>query len=46
MKEEEFKLDSFIGGWYIPEEICTDLIKFFENKKHRQMFKTIFKKIS
>ena len=32
MKEEEFKLDSFIGGWYIPEEICTDLIKFFENK--------------
>ena len=36
MKEEEFKLDSFIGGWYIPEEICTDLIKFFENKKHRQ----------
>ena len=33
MKEEEFRLDSFIGGWYIPEEICTNLIDFFNNKK-------------
>jgi hypothetical protein len=36
MKEEEFKLDSFIGGWYIPEEVCTNLIEFFNNKKNRQ----------
>ena len=37
MKEEEFRLDSFIGGWYIPEEICTNLIDFFNNKKNRQL---------
>jgi hypothetical protein len=32
MKEEKFKLDSFIGGWYIDEKICDDLISFFEKK--------------
>ena len=36
MKEETFKLDSFIAEVYIPEQICTDLVKFFENKKQRQ----------
>ena len=35
MKEEKFKLDSFIGGWYIDEKICDDLISFFEKNKHR-----------
>ena len=37
MQEEKFKLDSFIGGWYIDPKICKDLIKFYESKKHRQM---------
>ena len=37
MQEEKFKLDSFIGGWYIDTKICKDLIKFYESKKHRQM---------
>jgi len=37
MREEKFKLDTFIGGWYINPKICRDLIKFYESKKHRQM---------
>lgn len=37
MKEEKFKLDSFIGGWYIPEKICDDLIKFFDSHEHRHV---------
>lgn len=36
MKEEKFKLNSFIGGWYIDESICDNLITYFENNKHRQ----------
>jgi len=36
MREEKFKLDTFIGGWYIDSKICRDLIKFYESKKHRQ----------
>ena len=35
MKEETFKLDSFIGGWYIKEKVCDDLITFFESHKYR-----------
>jgi len=37
MKEEKFKLDSFIGGWYIPKKVCANLINFFEKNKHRQV---------
>jgi hypothetical protein len=29
LKEEKYKLESFIGGWYIPESICNDFIKFY-----------------
>ena len=29
-------LDSFIGGWFIDDNICDDIIKFFEASKHRQ----------
>jgi prolyl 4-hydroxylase len=36
MKEEKFKLESFIGGWYISKSICKSLIHFFEKNKHRQ----------
>jgi prolyl 4-hydroxylase len=35
MKEEKYSLESFIGGWYIPKKICTDLINFFEKSKFR-----------
>jgi len=37
LKKEIFKLDSFIGGWYINPKICDDLIKYFDNNKHRQI---------
>ena len=31
MKEHKFSLDSFIGGWYISDSICDDLINYFDN---------------
>jgi hypothetical protein len=37
MKEEKFKLDSFIGGWYINEKTCENIIDFFEKNKSRQV---------
>lgn len=34
MKEFKTSLDSFIGGWYIDEKICDDLIDYYNlNKK-------------
>ena len=32
MNEHIFSLESLIGGWYIPENICDDLINYFEDK--------------
>ena len=29
MKEHDFSKESFKGGWYIPEEVCDNLISFF-----------------
>ena len=34
MIEHEFPYESFIGGWYIPEKICDNLIEFFNINKH------------
>ncbi len=35
MIEHNFPYNSFIGGWYIPETICDNIIKFFnDNKKY------------
>ena len=35
MIEHEFPYESFIGGWYIPEKICDNIIEFFNiNKKN------------
>ena len=34
MKEEKFKKDSFIGGWYIDKNICNELIDIFENNSN------------
>ena len=28
LKEFKFKKDSFIGGWFISEKVCDDLITF------------------
>lgn len=33
MKEFKTPLESFIGGWYIPEQICDNLLKFFHDNK-------------
>ena len=30
MNEHIFPKESFIGGWYIPEKICDDLINYFD----------------
>jgi hypothetical protein len=35
LKEKKFPTNSFIGGWYIPKEVCKELIDYFEyNKKY------------
>jgi len=36
LKEEKFDPKTFIGGWYIPKKVCTDIIDFFEKSKFRQ----------
>ena len=33
MKEYDIDYGSFIGGWYIPEEICDNLIELFHTEK-------------
>jgi len=35
MIEHKFSFESFIGGWYIPEKICDDLIKLFNDEKEK-----------
>jgi len=38
LKEHIFPYDSFVGGWYIDEKICDNIIKYFnENKKYAVM---------
>ena len=32
--EHNFPKESFIGGWYIPTQICDNLISHFRNNKH------------
>ncbi len=34
MKEHKFDNNSFIGGWYIDEKICDDIIKYFKDNSH------------
>ena len=33
MKEYDIDYGSLIGGWYIPEEICDNLIELFHTEK-------------
>ena len=35
MKEFKTPLNSFIGGWYIPEKVCDNLIKLFHDHKNK-----------
>ena len=35
-KEYKLPLNTFIGGWYIPEKICDDLIYYFDKNKKKQ----------
>ena len=30
MIEEKFPFESFIGGWYIPETVCDEIINFYD----------------
>ena len=34
MKEYGIDYGSFIGGWYIPEKICDDLIELYQTSQH------------
>ena len=34
-KKYDFDKSSFIGGWYMPEEICDELIETYNNNKAR-----------
>ena len=33
LKEEKLPFDSFIGGWYIPEKMCDDIIQYHKDNK-------------
>jgi hypothetical protein len=44
MKEEKYNINTFIGGWYIPDKICDDIIAYFEKAKHRHELGKVGKK--
>ena len=35
MNEHLFPYNSFIGGWYIPEKICDDVVNYFKSVPHK-----------
>ena len=37
LKKEKFSYNSFIGGWYISNKICDDLIKYFKKNKKKHV---------
>ena len=37
MKEHNFPFESFIGGWYISESICDELVSYFKNNKSQHI---------
>ena len=37
MKEHEFPYESFIGGWYIPQSICNNIVDYFNKKKKENL---------
>ena len=36
MKEKRFSLETFMGGWYMPAEICDELLDYFDYMKKYQ----------
>lgn len=46
LKELKFKKDSFIGGWFIPEKVCDNLINFFHLNIHNTHEGTTFKGVN
>ena len=34
-EEHHFEESTFIGGWYIPEKVCDDMISFFKKNKEK-----------
>tara|TARA_E500000318_G_C3561602_1_gene213708 strand:- start:1367 stop:1933 length:567 start_codon:yes stop_codon:yes gene_type:complete len=36
MKEKIFDKKTFLGGWYIPTNLCDDMIQYFKSNKDRQ----------
>ena len=34
MKKHEFPKDSFIRGWYMPEEVCDGMVNYFNRNRH------------
>ncbi len=37
MKEHIFPYESFIGGWYIPQNICDNIVDYFNKKKKENL---------
>lgn len=37
MKEENFPLESLVGGWYMPENLCDKIIDFFKKEKEHHI---------
>ena len=35
MIEHEFPYESFIGGWYMPEKLCDDIVNYFNLQKDK-----------
>jgi hypothetical protein len=36
LKEYVLPYESFMGGWFIPEKLCDDIITYFNNNKNHQ----------
>ena len=35
MKEYEIDHNTFIGGWYVPEDVCDSVVDVFNLEKHK-----------
>ena len=35
LKEYKLSIDTFIGGWFIPNKICDDLIKIYKKNQNK-----------
>ena len=37
MREHKFSLETLIGGWYISESVCDDMINYFDTNKDKHV---------